>query len=72
MAAQKYVRMKNRDGRVIDWHRELHIVPDTMEVFESDVTPPDNIPDLLEWKVGLVDMKAREVSARRKAEKVEA
>jgi len=71
MAAQKYVRLKNRDGLIIVLHRELHIIPDDMEVFELDGQVPERIPDLLEWKVSLVDKKAAEVAASRKAKAAE-
>lgn len=73
MAAQKYVRLKNRDGHVIDWHRNLNIVPDDMEVFESEVQPPENIPDLVEWMVSAQNQKVERAAKRGKAveEKVE-
>lgn len=71
MAAQKYVRLKNRNGRIIDWHHELHIIPEDMEVFESDVVPPDEIPDLLEWKIKQVDAKAETVKRRRSTQQTD-
>lgn len=72
MAAQKYVRIKDRNGLVIDWHRELHIIPERMEVFESETTPPDYIEDLLEWKVAQVNDAAAKVAAVKKPKEAKA
>lgn len=66
MAAQKYVRLKNREGLVIDYHRELHIVPDDMEVFESETPPPEKIPNLIDWMVAQQAQKAEKAAKKPK------
>ena len=64
---QKYIRLKNRDGFVISWHPEIHIKSDEMEVFESDVLPPEYIPNLVDWMVSVQNQKAAEAAKKAKA-----
>lgn len=46
----RYVVLNDRAGRVIDWNRELHITSE-MEVFETNDTVPEFIPNLVNWMV---------------------
>lgn len=67
MVSKKYIRLKNRNGHVVDWTPAIHIVPEDMEVFESDVPPPERIANLVDWKVSLIDQKAKDAVAKRAA-----
>lgn len=64
----KYIRLKDRDGFVIDWHHEIHIVPERMEVFESDVPPPERIESVVDYLVSVQAQKAAQKAAAKKAE----
>jgi hypothetical protein len=58
VGSQKYVRLKDRDGFVISWTPLLRLVPENMEVFESETPPPEYIPNLVDWMVQAQSQKA--------------